>query len=298
MKDSDCSVGSANWKTVQEFPSFDIYLIFFLLLDFYPKPTALRVAQPGLLAWRTTGKFRCLYRMGSVVPFEVSLTQCVYLPPYCHLHSAAECNGGRWISKAKFTNRCSSRLGSPWPHQPAPSPPGKYDVCVALPPLNRTRVKNNPPQNQCLLWARLSVPVWCEVGTCAGSHTYQGLTLEKKGVKWEPQTDKYQTGACSRPVGIIPNLSHCQFQAAKRVASSHGVWLSAFLLRLSRSHSAQCRQHLQHRRLPSLRETPEPRWRDNVRTAARHPESERGEQLGLVPRGSYIYETLREQRGS
>lgn len=29
MKDSDCSVGSANWKTVQVFPSFDIYLIFF-----------------------------------------------------------------------------------------------------------------------------------------------------------------------------------------------------------------------------------------------------------------------------
>lgn len=50
MEESDYS---ANRKTFWEFPSFGV----FLFLDFYPKPTVLRVAPPGLLAWRMTGKF-------------------------------------------------------------------------------------------------------------------------------------------------------------------------------------------------------------------------------------------------
>lgn len=51
-------------------------------------------------------------------------------------------------------------------------------IYVYLWPLNRSRAKSTPPQNQCLLWSCLSVPVWSTVGACTGRCTYQGLTLE------------------------------------------------------------------------------------------------------------------------
>lgn len=185
-----------------------------------------------------------------------SLSNTTYPSPYCHLHSTVGRNGGRWISKAKFTSCSSSRLGSPWPRLPAPaspSLPGKYNVCSLTIELIQDR--KQPSQNQCLLWAWLSIQVWCEVGACTESCTHQGLALEERGVKWEPQINTKQV------LAHIQAGSSQTSHAANAGCTARGVLtrclVKRFALRLSHYHSAQCREHFQHCRLPSLQEPPE-----------------------------------------
>lgn len=140
-------------------------------------------------------------------------------------------NSGRWIAKAKFTSCSSSRLGSPWPHQPAPASPsllGKYNVCIALQPLSWSRVKKQPSPEPVFALSMAQCPGLVQSGSLHWELHAAGTCTRRKRCEMRASGRQIPNRCLFTSSRDHPKPLTLPAQAAQSMMSSQGIWLSTF----------------------------------------------------------------------